>query len=80
MMSRAAPWPRESHTAPQKRDQSRMVSSSCPEAPVSEDAGEDLVDLAWRGNGDADTMERTCARLYGGKWIWGMPAWWSERG
>lgn len=63
MTSRAAPCPRESHTAPQKRDQSRVVSSSCTEAPVSEDAGEDGADLAWRGNGDADSMERTCARL-----------------
>jgi len=63
MTSRAAPWPRESHTAPQKRDQSRMVSSSCAEAPVSEDAGEARADLAWRGNGDADTIERTCARV-----------------
>ncbi len=62
-MSRAPPWPRESHTAPQKRDQSRVVSSSCSETPMSEDAGVALVDLAWRGNGDADTMERTCARV-----------------
>ena len=27
-MSRAAPWPRESQTAPQKRDQSHWESSS----------------------------------------------------
>ena len=27
-MSRAAPWPRESHTAPQKRDQSHCESSA----------------------------------------------------
>ncbi len=63
MTLRAAAWPKESHTAPQKRDQSRIVSSSCSEAPMSEDVGEALVDLAWRSNGDADTMERTCARL-----------------
>lgn len=62
-ISRAAPWPRESHTAPQKRDQSRTVSSSCSKAPMSEDTGEAPVNLAWRGNGDAETMERTCARV-----------------
>jgi len=63
MMSRAAPWPRESHTAPQKRDQSRVVFSSCSEAPASEGAAEARVDLSCRGSGDADTMERTCARV-----------------
>jgi hypothetical protein len=30
---------------------------------MSEDAGEALVDLAWRGNGNAETIDRTCARV-----------------
>lgn len=58
-MSRAAPWPRESHTAPQNRDQSHIASSSVSAGSESAGTGEVLGDLGWRESGEAETMDKT---------------------
>ena len=82
-MSRAAAWPSESHTAPQKRVQSHKDSALVKVAwwidpdsdwDSSSFGGESVI-----GRGEDETMDRDSARVYGGKWIWGTPASWSAR-
>lgn len=79
-MLRAALWPRESHTALQKRDQSHWESSSVNRgfgvgATVSgSEAG------ARRGRGDRERISRDSDLVYAGKWMWGIPGRWRSRG
>lgn len=61
-MSRAAPWPRESHTAPQKRGQSQAASSSGCGGLKLEAAGDVVGDLGRRGRGVEEMIERTWVR------------------
>lgn len=63
-MSRAAAWPSESHTAPQKRVQSHKVSvllmvAWCAESDSDSSFGGGSV----TGRGEDDTMERDSARV-----------------
>lgn len=64
-MSRAAAWPSESHTAPQKRVQSHKVSVSLMVAWCAE-SDSDLSSFGGgsvTGRGEDDTMERDSARV-----------------
>lgn len=66
-MSRAAAWPRESHAAVTKRDQSHDLSSSL----IDTESGsfEDVSsggEGSYNDNGDDERIKRDSARLYGG--------------
>lgn len=58
VMLRAAPWPRESHTALQKRDQSHWESSSVNRGFVVGLTNSGLKAGGCSGRGDSDRISR----------------------
>ena len=65
-MSRAAPLPKESHTALQNRDHTHAESS----ASVGHgEGGGEVVDKGSKiCRGVPETIVKACSLLYGGKW------------
>ena len=58
VMLRAAPWPRESHTALQKRDQSHWESSSVKRGFAIGSTTSGLEAGGCSGRGDSDRISR----------------------